>query len=450
MKFNCLKSKIFKIDNLQQFKSKALAWAQANAFDIVCYLDRNQHPIGWQAAEAYLAVRFGDDAPPLSTPTFEQFSQFFALNQHKWLFGFLSYDLKNDLENSLYSNHFDGIGFPNWHFFEPSILIKMDKQHIQIWDFTPPSVSPIFGELENIFSTILQNNLMTNNNELSILEIKKRFEKDEYLHILKKLKEHIIEGDFYELNFCQEFFAENVQINPFQLFWELNEQTQKPFAAFYKCYERFLLCASPERFLKKQANKVISQPIKGTSRRGNSPSEDDLLKLTLQNDPKNRAENVMIVDLVRNDLAKVCKIGSVKVPELFGIHTFETVHQLISTVEGELLRGGEVAEIIALFRATFPMGSMTGAPKIMTMKMIEVYERTRRGVYSGAVGFFSPDGNFDFNVVIRSILYNLLNSYLSFQVGGAIVFDSDPEAEYEECLIKASAILKVLKTSLNS
>lgn len=458
-----MKRKIFQIHDLQNIQSKALAWAQANAFDVVCYLDRNHYETGWHDAAALLAVQISS-AYPLSNcknqvqnfESFEQFSQFYQQNSQKWLFGFLTYDLKNDIETSLSSQNFDGVGFPNWHFFEPSILLRFQEKELEILIFAdniPPSVAAVFGDAENIWTQIfnLENHFLHTQNidfQKDELKIEKRFEKEEYLNVIAQLKNHIVEGDFYELNFCQEFFTQNTSIEPFSLFWELNQATQKPFAAFYKYDDRFLLCASPERFLKKVNNKLISQPIKGTSKRGKTPQEDEILKKALQNDPKNRAENVMIVDLVRNDLARVCKIGSVHVSELFGIHTFETVHQLISTVEGELLRGDDAtqtaAQIVAALRATFPMGSMTGAPKVMTMQTIEKYERTRRGLYSGAVGYFTPKGDFDFNVVIRSILYNKFNRYLSFQVGGAIIFDSDPESEYEECLVKASAILKVL------
>lgn len=455
-----MKRNIFQIQDLQNLKSKALAWARANAFDVVCYLDRNEYATGWQDAEALLAIQISANYPLSKGDNdlqhFEQFSQFYQQNSQKWLFGFLTYDLKNDIEPSLTSQNFEGVGFPNWHFFEPSILFIFGKKEIEILIFSeniPPSVTDDFGNAETIWKQILQfKNIFFNTQKFDSqnnkLKIEKKFEKEEYLKIIERIKQHIIEGDFYELNFCQEFFAQDATIEPFSLFWQLNQATQKPFAAFYKYYDRFLLCASPERFLKKVNNQLISQPIKGTSKRGQTPTEDENLKKTLQNDPKNRAENVMIVDLVRNDLARVCEVGSVHVSELFGIHTFETVHQLISTVEGKLLRGQdaahEAAQIIATLRATFPMGSMTGAPKIMTMQVIEQYERTQRGLYSGAVGYFTPSGNFDFNVVIRSILYNQLKKYLSFQVGGAIVFDSEPESEYDECLVKASAIMKIL------
>ena len=257
------------------------------------------------------------------------------------------------------------------------------------------------------------------------------------------------------MNFCQEFYGENVSLNPIHLFLKLNEIAKAPFSTFYKFKDRYLLCASPERFIKKEGQQLISQPIKGTSKTANTPEgineggiddvSDELLKTALQNDPKNRSENVMIVDLVRNDLGKSCVAGSVKVTELFGIYSFPTVHQMISTIEGTLRP--DVHFIDALKNA-FPMGSMTGAPKVRAMQLIEQYEITQRGLYSGAVGYITPEGNFDFNVVIRSILYNSKSRYLSFQVGGAIVADSVAGDEYEECLVKAQGVLKALDKTI--
>jgi len=248
------------------------------------------------------------------------------------------------------------------------------------------------------------------------------------------------------MNFCQEFFAEGVRIDPLSMFDRLNQHSKAPFSAYYRLRDRYLLCASPERFLKKEGAKIISQPIKGTIRRGGDPKEDLGLKNQLASSEKDRSENVMIVDLVRNDLGRSCKAGSVEVEELFGIYGFNQVWQMISTVKGELEEGEDGIDAI---RRAFPMGSMTGAPKVRSMQLIEEYEQSKRGLYSGAVGYIRPDGDFDFNVVIRSLLYNAADQYLSFQVGGAIVFDSVAEKEYEECLLKAKGILDVLQGGLH-
>jgi para-aminobenzoate synthetase component 1 len=193
--------------------------------------------------------------------------------------------------------------------------------------------------------------------------------------------------------------------------------------------------------LAKRDNKLISQPIKGTAKRQEDTKQDDQVKHELQTNQKERQENVMIVDLVRNDLTHSAKPGTVKTEELFGIYSFNQVHQMISTVVCEVQDGISDVQVI---KSTFPMGSMTGAPKISAMQLMEQYESSKRSVYSGAIGYFSPDGDFDLNVIIRTLLYNAGNKYLSLHVGSAITYDADPEKEYEECLVKASAMFEVL------
>lgn len=243
------------------------------------------------------------------------------------------------------------------------------------------------------------------------------------------------------------FFSENAVIDPLSVFVELNKLSPNPFSAFFKLRDKYILCATPERFLAKRGNKLISQPIKGTAKRGVTAAEDEELMTRLQNHPKELQENVMIVDLVRNDLTLSARPGTVKTEELYGIYSFAHVHQMISTVVCEIADGISDAEII---KNTFPMGSMTGAPKISAMRLMEKYESSRRGVYSGAIGYFSPDGDFDFNVVIRTVLYNQARQYLSFHAGSAITYHADAEKEYEECLLKAQAILEVLNQPIFS
>jgi len=256
-----------------------------------------------------------------------------------------------------------------------------------------------------------------------------------------KIKEHISRGDIYVTNFCQEFFAENAHIDPLGIFFQLNSISPNPFGGFFKLKNNYILSASPERFLAKRDRKLISQPIKGTAKRGQTPQEDEGIKQQLRNHAKELQENVMIVDLVRNDLTRSAKQGTVKTEELFGIYSFKHLHQMISTVVCELQDGLSAIEAI---KRSFPMGSMTGAPKISAMRLMERYERSKRGVYSGAMGYFSPDDDFDFNVVIRTLLYNADERYLSFHTGSAITYHADAEQEYEECLLKAKAILEVL------
>ena len=261
------------------------------------------------------------------------------------------------------------------------------------------------------------------------------------------MREDILNGEVYELTLCQEFYAENVVLDPVATFWRLNEASPAPFAGFFRHHDHYLLCASPELFLAHTEDVITSQPIKGTRRRGTTPADDEAQRLSLLHDDKERAENLMIVDLVRNDLARIARTGTVQVPELFGTYAFRQVWQLISTVEAELRPGLNLGNIL---RATFPMGSMTGAPKIRAMQFIEQYERTRRGLFSGSIGYVLPGGNFTFNVVIRSLQYRADTGYLSLQTGSAITFDSVPEEEYAECLLKAKGALTALQTSIDT
>lgn len=358
-------------------------------------------------------------------------------DENSWQFGFISYDYKNQIEK-LSSNHPDGIQFPEKHFFTPQLLFVLEGENSQLhYNKEHYSISEI--------NTIL-NNITTY--KLTDFEIKQpitvtsRITKADYLANISALKNHIQLGDIYEVNFCQEFYAENAPINPIDYYFLLNEKSPTPFSCFVKQDDKYLLCTSPERFIQKTGSSIISQPIKGTIKRGENQQEDEQLKKTLFNDQKERSENIMIVDLVRNDLSKIAQKDSVKVDELCGIYTFSQVHQMISTVRATLKENTSFEEII---QALFPMGSMTGAPKVSAMQLIEKYESTKRGIYSGTVGYITPENNFDFNVVIRSITYNDSRKYLSFMVGGAITALSIPEKEYEECLLKAKAMIEVLK-----
>jgi len=420
------KLKVNTPDDLAILKEKALRWAAT--YDTVCFLENNNMISTAHQLEGLLAI--GEKRSIHSNHnSFEQLKQFHQ-NASKKIVGFLSYDLKNELED-LQSNNYDGIQLPNLHFFEPEILIDFQQNEVIIEsDHKKPST--ILKEIQEID---LNCSFKTAQNP----KIQSRFSKEEYIKIIEQLRQHIRLGDFYEINFCQEFFIENHTIDPLELYLNLNHLSKAPFSAFYKWNNRFLLCSSPERFLQKIGNKITSQPIKGTIKRGDTPLEDKELIHQLLHSKKDRSENVMIVDLVRNDLSRTCT--NVQVEELFGIYSFAQVHQMISTISGNLLPNLHFTEVL---KHAFPMGSMTGAPKVSAMQHIEQYERTRRGLYSGAVGYITPSGDFDFNVVIRSILYHAKTRYLSFQVGGAIVWDSSPESEYEECLLKANAMRSVL------
>ena len=264
----------------------------------------------------------------------------------------------------------------------------------------------------------------------------------QYIQTIKRLQQHILRGDCYEINYCQEFFDENIMIDPVNTYMRLIGISPTPFSCYYKLENKYLLCASPERFLSKANNTIFSQPIKGTAPRNENSFLDTVEKDNLSKNQKEKSENVMIVDLVRNDLSKVCKEGTVEAEELFAVYSFPQVHQMISTIKGELAQNVSFAEII---KATFPMGSMTGAPKRSAMQLIEQYERTKRQLFSGSVGYISPKKDFDFNVVIRSIFYNADACFLNYLVGSAITFYADAEKEYEECNLKAKAILDTLQ-----
>lgn len=378
-------------------------------------------------------LAFGD-GPSLSVSglgSLNKLQEFIDENSNKYLFGFLSYDLKNDIEN-LVSENYDGSHFPDLHFWVPEVVIELRKEQ---FEFLQGSKSV---EAFEFINRILEEETDKNFHKFSH-EFKSRINKTTYIDKVLKLKEHIQRGDIYEINFCQEFYAENVDLN-FELdtYFRLNELTKAPFSSYLHFGDHAVFCGSPERFIKRKGSKLLSQPIKGTAPRGVNKEEDDNLKTTLFNDPKERSENVMIVDLVRNDLSKIAQRNSVAVDELFGIYTFETVHQMISTVSCEIDQELPFTEII---RATFPMGSMTGAPKYRAMQLIEKYEDFKRGLYAGSIGYIAPNGDFDFNVVIRSLIYNRSSKYLSCSVGSAITINSDPEKEYEECLIKVQRIL---------
>lgn len=356
---------------------------------------------------------------------------FIYAHSGEYLFGHLGYDLKNDFY-ALTSANTDQLNFPDTFLWVPKYVVKIVKDH---FDF-------LQGE-KNVESFDFLNHFLKEPKDQAFQQpnytFKARISKDEYIGKVVKLKNHIQQGDIYEVNFCQEFYAEDVEINfPMDTYNRLNDLTHAPFSSYYQFGNYAAFCGSPERFLKKEGPKLISQPIKGTAPRGATLEADEKLKNALQKDPKERAENTMIVDLVRNDLSRVAEKDSVKVEEYCAIYSFDTVHQMISSISCEVKPEVTFTDIL---RATFPMGSMTGAPKLRAMELIEENESFKRGLYSGSIGYIAPNGDFDFNVVIRSLLYNTENRYLSCSVGGAITIQSDPEKEYEECMVKVKRIL---------
>ena len=420
------------IENPIVFKKQVLDWSQQ--FREVVFMDSNDYPQEFSSFDAILAV---DAFTLIQTDyhnAFEDLQQY-QQNTKDWLFGYLSYDLKNDSED-LQSNNFDGLDFPDLFFFQPKKLFLLKGNQVVIH-----YLNLCDDEVEEDWNAILSSTAYTTI-ESPLVTVQPRISKESYIEKVTALLAHLHRGDLYEANFCMEFYAENATINPLEKFEKLNAISQTPFAVYFKNNQQFLLSATPERYLRKEGEQLISQPIKGTAKRFQDKTEDEKSKLNLATDPKERAENIMITDLVRNDLSRTAQKGTVQVQELCGIYSFQQVHQMISTITSKLDNKFSNVDVL---RMTFPMGSMTGAPKISAMKIIEELEVTKRGLYSGAIGYFSPNGNFDFNVVIRSILYNQDKKYLSFSVGSAITSLSNPENEYEECLLKAKAMHEVLR-----
>ena len=390
----------------------------------IAYLNSND-------GSGILAFGEGDRIKLEGNPALPRLQQFIDEHKGKHLVGFLSYDLKNEIED-LESKHEDRLNFPLIYFWCPKYVVRLNKEN---FEFVQGDKTAESFEFLNFF---LEEETDRNFHEYRF-PFRPKIKKEDYLSAVTRLKEHLQRGDIYEINYCQEFHAEGVEINfPLDAYFKLNLITRAPYSSFMTFDDYSIFCGSPERFMNRDGNRLLSQPIKGTSRRGATPEEDEALKKELQENPKERAENIMIVDLVRNDLSKIARPKSVTVDELCGVYTFETVHQLISTVSCEVEETTSFTDII---RATFPMGSMTGAPKVRAMELIEEYEAFKRGLYSGTIGYISPNGNFDLNVVIRTLLYNKVQKYLSCSVGGAITINSDPEKEYEECLVKVQRIL---------
>lgn len=418
---------ILSTDQIQQIKTQALA--QSRGHKTVMLLDNNFCTNACDIRHIEFAAAFGvKDEIMVEGSSFDALEAFVQQHSGEYVFTWLGYDLKNELEK-LSSQHEDRIGFEPCYAFVPAqLLVITDKGEC------------VAGK--EWVGQLLNESPEPEHRSSSPVQLVQKVSREQYISDIEKIRQHIIEGDVYELNYCTEFYAENVQVEPEAVYQQLIRKSPVPFAAFVKHNTKYLISASPERFITRKGERVYSQPIKGTSPRGNTPEQDDAFKQQLLESEKERAENLMIVDLVRNDLAKTAVTGSVKVDELFGIYRFPQVHQMISTVSAAPQHTFSNAEVI---KGAFPMGSMTGAPKIMAMKLIEQYEQTKRGLYSGTVGYFAPSGDFDFNVVIRSIQYNAQAQQLSFEVGSAITYDSVPGEEYNECLLKAKAMMEVLK-----
>ncbi len=418
------------IPDVTLFRKQALRWA--NNFEVCTIYDSNNYVDAYSEFDLLIAADFFDKLETNSGEAFRQLEMFRSLNSG-WIIGGLSYDLKNEIEE-LSSKNEDHIRFPDLFFFSPKHLLLLKGNTLII---ESKLAEAIYNEISALAIQDFE--------PPAELDFQCKFQKEAYVHKVNQLKAEICAGNIYETNFCIEFFNASASINPVHVYEKLSMNSPTPFSNYFKWFDKFIIGASPERFLAKRGKKLISQPIKGTAKRGQNADEDLAYKTALANHPKERQENVMIVDLVRNDLTRSAKPGTVSVEELFGVYSFKQVHQMISTV---ICEAKDDLSTIEILKNTFPMGSMTGAPKIKAMQLIEEHENSRRGIYSGAIGYISPNNNFDFNVVIRSILYNASSKYLSFQAGSAITYYADAEKEYEECLLKISGILKALNGHL--
>ncbi len=399
-----------------------LNWA--NQFNIFAFLDTNQYEQQSSNFLCRLAAGAKREFCLSSNDPFSELEKFHREHPH-WLFGHFNYP----------SDRIDTTGFPPVYFFEPQHLIHLLQDGVMIETAEDP---------QSIFQQIESTSLFFNKAIKKPVAVKARITQEEYVKSIHRIKAHIQRGDCYEMNFCQEFFADGAEVEPIALFNKLNTLSPNPFAVCYKWNDCYCLCASPERFMQKKADTVFSQPIKGTAKRDLLDEQNDRqIKLSLLQSAKDKSENVMIVDLVRNDLSKIAEEGTVKVDELFGVYTFPQLHHMISTISAKVASSKHWTSIL---KACFPMGSMTGAPKKKVMELTEQFEATPRGLFSGTIGYVTPESDFDFNVVIRSLFLNVSNQQLSFKAGGGITINSDPELEYAESLSKAEAINTILRS----
>ncbi len=412
----------------KEIKQKMLRWVDQNS--IFLFLDSNNYPSKYAGYECLLAA--GQVTPDDDIHTLADLQHKHDVMQD-WLFGHIGYDHKNILEPKLASSCSAKVGFPDMNFFRPVTVAYINREQTSL-------TIESFGSPDDIFRQINAMSIKHSNAPIPRLRFNSVIDRDTYLDTIRQLRKHIADGDCYEINLCNEGFCNDADIHPLDVFNELNTLSPAPFAAYYRAGDAYLMCASPERYLRKSGRAIVSQPIKGTAARGSDAEQDELNKKLLQTSIKERAENVMIVDLVRNDLSRCCETGSITVDDLFGIYTFPQVHQMISTVSGKMKATAAFTDAI---RYSFPMGSMTGAPKFKVMQLIDRYERSRRELFSGSVGYITPGGDFDLNVVIRSLFYNAAARYLSYQTGGAITYDSNAEQEWDEMRLKAWALERI-------
>jgi para-aminobenzoate synthetase component 1 len=417
----------FHIEDASSFYLKLLGWL--NNRSIFSLFQGNGFRPLYGSFDTFAAADVIDSITQFEEDPFDAMKSFH--DKHKdWMIGRLSYDLKNYVEK-LYSRNTDRLESVEMAFFIPQTLVFLAKNKVRIETVNDPEI--ILKEIQESSYSISSS---------VAIEMQQDTTREKYIEHVKLIKDHIKNGDFYELNYCIEFYSNVNKIDPASLYYNLNRISPMPFSVFQGFNGDYILSASPERFLKMSGNQIIAQPIKGTIRKDPDPNLDKILVEQLQNSEKEIAENMMIMDLMRNDLAKSAIPGTVKVPELFKIYSFNHLHQMITTITAEKKAEIHFTDVI---RNAFPMGSMTGAPKIEAMEMIEKFENSRRGNFSGAAGYVKPNGDFDFNVLIRSFFYNAPRNMLKWNAGSAITYDAVPEDEYNECMLKASTLMQALK-----
>lgn len=346
--------------------------------------------------------------------------------------GYLGYDLKNDLED-LQSSNPDVLQSPEAVFFEPKIWLNYKAGELEISGGSTEMIDGLLNHIEAYSAVLVVPNA---------IEMRASTSRELYLEKANFLKSKLQRGDIYEANYCIQFEGKPTDFQPLPFFSKLQSRTEAPFSVYAKLDTFYIMSASPERFLKMEDGKLISQPIKGTAPRSTDEMEDQKLAKALRQDQKELSENVMIVDLVRNDLSHVAKRGTVSVDELFGVQSFRTVHHLVSTISAQL--NHEKFNHWDAIKACYPMGSMTGAPKISAMNLIEETENFKRSAYAGSFGWVDPNGDFDFNVLIRTLCYQANTHQLAVSVGSAITIGSDPAKEYDECILKAKVLMDLL------
>jgi para-aminobenzoate synthetase component 1 len=416
------------MSEIELFIHKCLAYAKHQKNCLILNSNGIEAAMGLNNYEFIFLCGKKDQLKTSENSALLQLQHFIERNQGQWMGISLTYDLKNEIEQ-LHSNNNDQLHFPLLNIFVPENVICIDKN------------LTIICNNAAFLETIHQQDV-NEKSTLPHITLTSKVTKEAYLENVKKIQQHILDGDVYEVNYCIEFYKEQcADLEPVAVYKTLNTCSPTPYSALWIDHEHFIACASPERFLLKKGRKIFSQPIKGTIKRKTDLAADAEQKALLLNSEKERAENLMIVDLVRNDLSRSSETGSIRVDELFGIYSFKNLHQMISTVSGSLIE----ENLVTVIKNAFPMGSMTGAPKIKAMEIIENLEQTRRGMYSGSIGYINPAGDFDLNVVIRSLQYNSANQYLNFEVGSAITIDSDPESEYNECLLKGETMMQIFK-----